>query len=106
MRMLPDSQVKRSYLVRGARLWAITRAAICVGLMSVRTDPFHLALVVLVAEVGITVAVYLVDAQWHREPVFLVNRGTTYELGPPALATAHEAFREEYPGSWFSSPAV
>lgn len=30
--------------------------------------------------------------------------GTTYEIGPPALATAHEAFREEYLGSWFSSP--
>ena len=68
--MLPDSQVKRSYLVRGARLWAITRAAICVGLMSVRTDPFHLALVVLVAEVGITVAVYFVDAQGIVSPCF------------------------------------
>ena len=30
--------------------------------------------------------------------------GTTYELAPPALATAHEAFREESLGSWFSSP--
>jgi ABC-type branched-chain amino acid transport systems, ATPase component len=30
--------------------------------------------------------------------------GTTYELGPPALATVHEAFRDEYLGTWISSP--
>jgi ABC-type lipopolysaccharide export system ATPase subunit len=30
--------------------------------------------------------------------------GTTYELGPPELATANETFREEYLGSWSSSP--
>jgi hypothetical protein len=30
--------------------------------------------------------------------------GTTYELGRPALAMAHEAFREAYLGTWFSSP--
>jgi ABC-type lipopolysaccharide export system ATPase subunit len=27
--------------------------------------------------------------------------GTTYELGPPALATQHDAFRREYLGAWF-----
>ncbi|MGH7670609.1 MAG: ABC transporter ATP-binding protein [Gemmatimonadaceae bacterium] len=27
--------------------------------------------------------------------------GTTYELGPPAVATQHDAFRREYLGPWF-----
>jgi ABC-type multidrug transport system ATPase subunit len=30
--------------------------------------------------------------------------GTTYELGPPAVATQNEAFRRDYLGTWFQSP--
>jgi len=26
--------------------------------------------------------------------------GTTYELGPPAVATKHEQFRRDYLGTW------
>jgi ABC-type multidrug transport system ATPase subunit len=32
--------------------------------------------------------------------------GTTYELGPPAVAVQDPAFRREYLGSWFHSRAV
>jgi ABC-type branched-subunit amino acid transport system ATPase component len=39
----------------------------------------------------------LLDAAHH---VTWCTSGTTYELGPPAHATRHEAFRREYLGSW------
>jgi hypothetical protein len=77
MRMLPDSQVMRSYLARGARLWVITRVAMCAGLMRAGTDPFHFSLAALVAVVGITVAVCFVDVRWHRESIFLANLGVS-----------------------------
>ncbi len=32
--------------------------------------------------------------------------GTTYELGPPAVAVQNPAFRREYLGSWFHSRAI
>jgi len=32
--------------------------------------------------------------------------GTTYELGPPAVAVRDPAFRREYLGSWFNAAAV
>lgn len=32
--------------------------------------------------------------------------GTTYELGPPPVATRNAAFRREYLGDWFSSSAM
>jgi ABC-type lipopolysaccharide export system ATPase subunit len=32
--------------------------------------------------------------------------GTTYELGPPAVAVQHAAFRREYLGSWLIDPAA
>jgi ABC-type multidrug transport system ATPase subunit len=31
------------------------------------------------------------------------THGTTYELGPPSLAVAHEAFRRDYLGAWYRS---
>lgn len=31
--------------------------------------------------------------------------GTTYELGPPAIATQNDAFRREYLGSWLQVPS-
>jgi lipopolysaccharide export system ATP-binding protein len=40
----------------------------------------------------------LLDAADH---VIWCTSGTTYELGPPAVATRHDAFRTEYLGSWF-----
>lgn len=39
----------------------------------------------------------LLDAAHH---VSWCTSGTTYELGPPADATRHEAFRREYLGAW------
>lgn len=40
----------------------------------------------------------LLDAADH---VSWCTSGTTYELGPPSVATAHEAFRREYLGAWY-----
>lgn len=45
----------------------------------------------------------LLDAADH---VSWCTSGTTYELGPPALAVQNAAFRREYLGSWFQSRAV
>ena len=39
----------------------------------------------------------LLDVAHH---VSWCTSGTTYELGPPAEATRHEAFRREYLGPW------
>jgi ABC-type multidrug transport system ATPase subunit len=39
----------------------------------------------------------LLDAAHH---VSWCTSGTTYELGPPAVATKHDAFRREYLGRW------
>jgi ABC-type multidrug transport system ATPase subunit len=39
----------------------------------------------------------LLDAAHH---VSWCTSGTTYELGPPAVATRHEAFRRDYLGTW------
>ena len=41
----------------------------------------------------------LLDAAHH---VSWCTSGTTYELGPPAVATRHEAFRRDYLGTWQS----
>lgn len=42
----------------------------------------------------------LLEAAHH---VSWCTSGTTYELGSPAVATAHEGFRREYLGPWFHS---
>ena len=44
----------------------------------------------------------LLDAADH---VSWCTSGTTYDLGPPAVATRHDAFRREYLGPWLMSPA-
>lgn len=43
----------------------------------------------------------LLDAADH---VTWCTSGTTYELGPPAIAIRNEAFRRDYLGTWFHSP--
>lgn len=45
----------------------------------------------------------LLDAADH---VTWCTSGTTYELGPPALATRHHEFRREYLGSWYRSTVI
>lgn len=45
----------------------------------------------------------LLDAADH---VSWCTSGTTYELGPPAVAVQHFAFRREYLGSWYHSRAI
>jgi ABC-type multidrug transport system ATPase subunit len=45
----------------------------------------------------------LLDAADH---VTWCTSGTTLELGPPATATQHHAFRREYLGAWYRSTAV
>ena len=45
----------------------------------------------------------LLDAADH---VTWCTSGTTLELGPPAAATQHHAFRREYLGAWYRSTAV
>ena len=45
----------------------------------------------------------LLDAADH---VSWCTNGTTYELGPPAVAVRHPAFRREYLGSWFHSRVI
>jgi lipopolysaccharide export system ATP-binding protein len=45
----------------------------------------------------------LLDAADH---VSWCTGGTTYELGPPAVAVQNPAFRREYLGSWFHSRAL
>lgn len=45
----------------------------------------------------------LLDAADH---VSWCTSGTTYELGPPAVATQHHLFRREYLGRWLQSRAI
>lgn len=45
----------------------------------------------------------LLDAADH---VSWCTSGTTYELGPPAVAVQNPAFQREYLGSWFHSRAI
>lgn len=45
----------------------------------------------------------LLDAADH---ISWCTSGTTYELGPPALAVQHRAFRAEYLGSWSRAHAI
>jgi ABC-type multidrug transport system ATPase subunit len=45
----------------------------------------------------------LLDAADH---VTWCTSGTTYELGPPPVATQHHEFRREYLGSWYRSNVV
>jgi ABC-type lipopolysaccharide export system ATPase subunit len=45
----------------------------------------------------------LLDAADH---VSWCTSGTTYELGPPAVAVQNPAFRREYLGSWFHFGSV
>lgn len=45
----------------------------------------------------------LLDAADH---ITWCTSGTTYELGPPAIATRHDAFRRDYLGSWYLARAM
>jgi hypothetical protein len=45
----------------------------------------------------------LLDAVDH---VTWCTSGTTYELGPPAVATQHRVFRREFLGATFPSRAI
>jgi ABC-type multidrug transport system ATPase subunit len=57
---------------------------------------------------ALTVAGVAVVVTGHEVPTLLeaadhitwCTSGTTYELGPPAVAVQHEAFRREYLGAW------
>jgi hypothetical protein len=45
----------------------------------------------------------LLDAADH---VTWCTSGTTYELGPPQIATRNESFRRDYLGAWFHARAI
>jgi len=45
----------------------------------------------------------LLDAADH---VTWCTSGTTYELGPPAIATKHEQFRRDYLGTWYRASGL
>jgi ABC-type lipopolysaccharide export system ATPase subunit len=94
---------------------AVVRRPVCLladepyrGIAPIDAEDLTRTLVELAAD-GVAVVV-----TGHEVPTLLnaadhvswCTSGTTYELGPPAVATQNHAFRREYLGSWLQSRAI
>ncbi|MGK2961988.1 MAG: hypothetical protein ACSLFK_07545 [Gemmatimonadaceae bacterium] len=80
--MRPNRLIVRAYVLRGTRLWLLTRAAIAGVFLLAGTDPVRLPTPVMVAFIVLTVVTCFLDTYRHREGAFLGNLG----VGPLHLA--------------------
>lgn len=88
--MLPNWLIARSYLSRGARLWALTRVLLSGVFLIVGIDPLQLSGTASASIILLSVALSFVETHRCRESVFLANLG----IGPLILS------------AWFAGPAV
>lgn len=88
--MRPNSLVVRAYLLRGALLWIVARAAITGALVLAGSDALRLSTIALVEVVLLIVALGWIETRRRGESVLLANLGVspilfTFFFAGPAL---------------------
>lgn len=72
-----DSLIVRTYLLRGAFLWLLTRLLVSAVIAAAKGDPFAISLRSAVIVIAVSTAVAFAQTIRYRERAFLGNLGVT-----------------------------
>ena len=75
--MRPNPLIARAYVVRGAKLWAVTRAALSLAFALAGENPIRFSTAAMVGVMVLSVSLGYFDVRMRRESTLLGNLGVS-----------------------------